>query len=213
VASAGPADFRGVGRSIVANVSHVPAPRVGGTVRRSRIRRSRRRNSHRLLVRCAGDVGVADSSFVTRRHGPVRSSALRREDLAARPGHAPTRPLARCSATTARGFRAALPGEWFFPLPHAAHARLPAITSPTLCVCPPLQFLARRRSWGSLCPSQVCSRIRVVASRDVRGGRIALRAIPAAFLSDRAHVPFSPDLPHVPIDFRRDDRPPLGGHV
>jgi hypothetical protein len=109
----------------------VPAPRVGGTVRRSRIRRSRRRDSRRLPVRCTGNVGETDSSFVTRRNGPVRSSALRREDLAARPGHAPTRPLARCSATTARGFRAALPGEWFFPLPCARHTRLPAIASPT----------------------------------------------------------------------------------
>jgi hypothetical protein len=110
----------------------------------------------------------------------------------------------------ARGFRAALPGEWFFPLPCARHTRLPAIASPTSACARRCSFSPGGAPGVHSCPSQGCSRVRVVAPRELRGGRIALRAIPAAFLSDRAHVPFSPDPPRVPIDFRRDDRPPVG---
>jgi hypothetical protein len=110
----------------------------------------------------------------------------------------------------ARGFRAALPSEWFFPLPCARHTRLPAIASPTSACARRCSFSPGGAPGVHSCPSQGCSRVRVVAPRELRGGRIALRAIPAAFLSDRAHVPFSPDPPRVPIDFRRDDRPPVG---
>jgi hypothetical protein len=100
------------------------------TVSRSRVRRSRRRDPRRLPVRRAGAVGVADSScfalFVSRflHCAPARSRRTRRSErylYAAsisppEPGHAPTRPLARCSATRRSGSHAALPDERSFPL-------------------------------------------------------------------------------------------------
>jgi hypothetical protein len=80
--------------------------RVCTIASRSRVHRSRRRDPRRLPVRRAGGVGVADSSFALphARGGPVGPSAFHAASISPpKPGHAPTRPLARCSATRCSG--------------------------------------------------------------------------------------------------------------
>jgi hypothetical protein len=86
-------------------------------------------------VRRAGAVGETDSSHVARTLAadpPTELSLLRRLDLAARVGHAPTRPLRAA-------FRYPLPG---------------AIARPCRTRRSFPRGLVRRRSWGSF-PSQV----------------------------------------------------------
>jgi hypothetical protein len=133
----------------------------------------------------AGVVGETDSS-----HLPARSRRTRRAERfhaafisPPGPGHAPTCPFTRRSATRCPGSHAALPDERSFPLQHVRRMRrtVPShFTRITRC-------LVRRRSWGSY-PSQVYSRNRVVDAVQAPRLNCAL----ATFLSDRAHVSFAP---------------------
>jgi hypothetical protein len=79
-------------------------------------------------IRRTGAVGVTDAH--ASRPDPS-NRALPLAISSPEPGHAPTRPLARCSATRCSGCRTALPDEG-----------------------PSLTVTVRRRSWG-FCPSQV----------------------------------------------------------
>jgi hypothetical protein len=96
----------GVGRSIVANVSRAPhifvlrAPVTHSSIDRTRLPSS--------AIRRTGAVGVTDAH--ASRPDPLHR-ALPLAISSSEPGHAPTRPLARCSATRRSGCRTALPDE------------------------------------------------------------------------------------------------------
>jgi len=136
----------GVGRSIVANVSHGSAP----PVTLSSIEKTR----SPVVFRSAARVG----SVKPTRLRASRSRRTRRSERFSLhaalisppgPGHAPTRPLARCSATrctrsVARPCRTRGPSLYVIGRP----------TDQSVAFAPATRCLVRRRSWGSD-PSQV----------------------------------------------------------
>jgi hypothetical protein len=136
---------RPIRRTLFGSSPAIPHP-VASRGNRDAIKRT---ESYRLELRRLRSVARVRSVkptrlfFATRTLAadpPIELSHLRRLDLAARAGHAPTRPL-----------RAA------FRYPRPGAVARPCRTSGSF----PLSCLVRRRSWGSF-PSQVCSRIRVV---------------------------------------------------
>jgi len=98
------------------------------------------------------------------------------------PGHAPTRPLARCSATRRSSH------------PRPSRTRGSSLLSMRATETSRAR-LVRPRSWGCALrrfdPVDGWSRRTSAAAKSV-----------ATFLPDRAHVPFAPPRPH-PINFRR----------
>jgi len=88
-----------------------------------------------FAIHRAGDAG--ETGLLTLTTDPT-NRALPLAISPPEPGHAPTRPLARCSATRGlRHFRAAQPDEGSFPQSHGKISSFPCFG------------LARRRSWGS----------------------------------------------------------------
>lgn len=196
VASPDPADIRG---GSFDRRQRVARRRCG---HRSRIRRSRRRDSRRLPVRRAGEIGETDSSFLTLVTDPS-GLALRRENLAARAGSCTDASFGAVFRYPLGALRG-LAGREVLPSLLVTRA---AAFRPRRITC-----LVRRRSWGStlrrFAPTSGWSRRANYAAAESLGNDLA-----AAFLSDRAHVPFLPAHPRVPIYFRRDDRPPVRGKV
>jgi len=162
----------------------------------SRIRRSRRRDPRRHRHVAPSAAGVTDprargaSSQVS--HAAVGDCVLTVASAISplEPGHAPTRPLARCSATRRSSH----------PRPSRTRGSSLFSAVATRWSHPPL---VRRRSWGC-----ALRRFDPVDGWSRRTSAAA-KSVVATFLPDRAHVSFAPPRPH-PIDFRRADRPPIG---